>query len=149
MPNLQQVAMPSCKGKQRCLHLMPMSITLIITTMTPRIKHPSPKQHCPMTPRNQVGECAAREHVTFNPKISASARHRHSPYPIISLDHALKIIAQTVQPLPAITLPVGPELQGHVLAEDVFAPQDVPSSPTTSVDGYAMRCKSRTWHSDS
>ncbi|KAI6152402.1 MoaB/Mog domain-containing protein [Pisolithus tinctorius] len=30
-------------------------------------------------------------------------------------------------------------LTGHVLAEDVRAPQDIPSSKTTNVDGYAVR----------
>ncbi|TFY67664.1 hypothetical protein EVJ58_g1490 [Rhodofomes roseus] len=30
-------------------------------------------------------------------------------------------------------------IKGHVLAEDVYAPQDVPSTSTTSVDGYALR----------
>lgn len=44
-----------------------------------------------------------------------------------------------VKPLPAIELPVNPQLRGHVLAEDVYAPQDVPSTQTTSVDGYALR----------
>lgn len=30
-------------------------------------------------------------------------------------------------------------MRGHVLAEDVYAPQDVPESRTTNVDGYAVR----------
>lgn len=33
---------------------------------------------------------------------------------------------------------VNGNLTGHVLAEDVLAPQDVPSSITTNVDGYAL-----------
>jgi gephyrin len=41
-----------------------------------------------------------------------------------------------------IRLQVTPELRGHVLAEDVYAPQNVPSTSTTSVDGYALRCTS-------
>jgi molybdopterin biosynthesis enzyme len=36
---------------------------------------------------------------------------------------------------------VTPALSGHVLAEDVYAPQDVPPTPTTNVDGYAVRCR--------
>ena len=31
-------------------------------------------------------------------------------------------------------------LAGHILGEDVYAPQNVPLSKTTSVDGYALRC---------
>lgn len=37
---------------------------------------------------------------------------------------------------------VGHKLTGYILAEDVYAPQNVPSTATTSVDGYALRCKS-------
>jgi gephyrin len=36
---------------------------------------------------------------------------------------------------------VTPALKGYVLAEDVLAPQNVPFTQTTSVDGYALRCK--------
>jgi gephyrin len=36
---------------------------------------------------------------------------------------------------------VTPSLKGHVLAENVYAAQDVPSTFTTNVDGYALRCK--------
>lgn len=36
---------------------------------------------------------------------------------------------------------VTPRLRETVLAEDVFAPGDVPSSNTTNMDGYAVRCK--------
>lgn len=35
---------------------------------------------------------------------------------------------------------VTPALAGNILGEDVYAPQNVPSSKTTSVDGYALRC---------
>ena len=34
---------------------------------------------------------------------------------------------------------VSSALRGHVLAEDVTAPSDVPSTSTTNVDGYALR----------
>ena len=36
---------------------------------------------------------------------------------------------------------VSPQLRETVLAEDVFAPGDVPSSKTTNMDGYALRCR--------
>lgn len=35
---------------------------------------------------------------------------------------------------------MAPALRGYVLADDVFAPRDVPFGSTTSVDGYALRC---------
>ena len=35
---------------------------------------------------------------------------------------------------------VSSDLKGSVLAEDIYAPQDVPPAPTTNMDGYAVRC---------
>ena len=37
---------------------------------------------------------------------------------------------------------VTPRLRGHVIAEQVFAPQNVPITYSTNVDGYALRCRS-------
>lgn len=36
------------------------------------------------------------------------------------------------------TVPVGADLVGHVLAEDIVAPSSLPPSATTNVDGYAV-----------
>ena len=36
---------------------------------------------------------------------------------------------------------VTPFLRGQVLAENVYATQDVPPTHTTNVDGYAIRCR--------
>jgi gephyrin len=38
---------------------------------------------------------------------------------------------------------VGSSLKGYIIAEDVYAPNDIPATRTTSVDGYALRCKLR------
>ncbi|KAG9317925.1 MoaB/Mog domain-containing protein [Chiua virens] len=58
---------------------------------------------------------------------------------LISLDTALHLILTEIQPLGVVELLVTPVLAGHVLAEDVHAAQNVPSSQTTNVDGYALR----------
>ncbi|KAI9000732.1 molybdenum cofactor biosynthesis protein [Trametes punicea] len=42
--------------------------------------------------------------------------------------------------IPSVT----PNLRGHVIAEDVYAPQNVPVAPSTNVDGYALRCADHT-----
>lgn len=68
-----------------------------------------------------------------------STRHRVSPYPVITLESALEIIFRETQPLPPRELPVTSKLRGCVVAEDVYATQDVPASLTTNVDGYAVR----------
>jgi len=77
-----------------------------------------------------------RTTLSHDPSGPVSARHRHSPYPLISLKDALGIIEKAIMRLEIITLPVGPGLGGYVLAVDVYAPQNIPSSATTSVDGY-------------
>jgi gephyrin len=51
-------------------------------------------------------------------------------------------VQSVLSPLPVVEVALGPELAGHVLAEDVLAPADVPPTQTTSVDGYALRCTS-------
>lgn len=80
-----------------------------------------------------------RTTLSHDPSAPVSARHRESPYPLVSLEDALGIIEKVITRLETITLPVGPDLAGHVLAVNVYAPQNVPPSPTTSVDGYALR----------
>ncbi|KAH7887399.1 MoaB/Mog domain-containing protein [Phlebopus sp. FC_14] len=77
--------------------------------------------------------------LSHDPLAPTPGRHRVSPYPQITLEAGLDMILTKIQPLGPITLPVTPALAGHVLAEDVYAPQNVPSSKTTSVDGYALR----------
>jgi gephyrin len=79
--------------------------------------------------------------LSHDPSAPVPGRHRISPYPQISLEAALQLILSEIQPLGPLELPVTPALAGHVLAEDVYAPQNVPSSQTTNVDGYALRCK--------
>ncbi len=60
-----------------------------------------------------------------------------SPYPMISIDEALRLIQREVQLLPAIKLPFTEALD-LVLAEDVFAGEPMPPFPAASVDGYAV-----------
>ncbi|KAG6331869.1 hypothetical protein ID866_7220, partial [Astraeus odoratus] len=80
-----------------------------------------------------------RSALSHDPSAPAPGRLRVSPYRQIGLEEALEIIINEIQPLGVTTLPVTPSLAGHVLAEDVYAPQDVPQSKTTNVDGYAVR----------
>ncbi|KAJ7094331.1 MoaB/Mog domain-containing protein [Mycena epipterygia] len=77
--------------------------------------------------------------LSHDPSAAASARHRVSPYPLISLEDALELIQKNITPLGIQKQPVTQALKGHVLAEDVYAPQNVPFTSTTSADGYALR----------
>lgn len=60
-----------------------------------------------------------------------------SPYPIISIEEALRIIQREVQPLATLGVPLG-EALGYVLAEDVVAEEPMPPFAASSVDGFAV-----------
>ncbi|KAJ7603652.1 MoaB/Mog domain-containing protein [Roridomyces roridus] len=77
--------------------------------------------------------------LSHDPSAAASARHRVSPYPLLSLENALSLVEEKVAVLGTEKRLVAQALRGHALAEDVLAPQNVPSTSTTSVDGYALR----------
>jgi molybdopterin molybdotransferase len=57
---------------------------------------------------------------------------------MISVNEAKKIIKETVLALPPVTLELKSAV-GMVLAEDVFATQDIPAFPQSSMDGYALK----------
>ncbi|KAJ1603727.1 hypothetical protein NDA14_004707 [Ustilago hordei] len=93
--------------------------------------HQAPKQRT--TPADDSG------FRTIHPTGGASLRHRTSPYPLLQLDQALRLIAEHTPKAEAIvTMPVSTALIGHVLAQDVPAMTDIPPRPTTNVDGYAL-----------
>jgi molybdenum cofactor synthesis domain-containing protein len=63
---------------------------------------------------------------------------RESPYPMVTVEAALQLIA-------AHSAPLGTEqadalaADGRVLAEDIHAPDPIPDTPKSAVDGYALR----------
>ncbi|KAJ3568822.1 hypothetical protein NP233_g5466 [Leucocoprinus birnbaumii] len=80
-----------------------------------------------------------RTKASNDPSAPVSSRSRESPYPLISFEAAIQLINQSIKTLETHVVPVNPNLRNHILAEDVFAPQDAPPRATTSVDGYAFR----------
>ncbi|KAI0722668.1 molybdenum cofactor biosynthesis protein [Earliella scabrosa] len=80
-----------------------------------------------------------RSVLSHDPALPAHTRHRESPYPLVSVADALLTVLREVRPLPVYDEPVTPALRGCVIAEDVFATQNVPSTFSTNVDGYALR----------
>ncbi|KAI0921190.1 hypothetical protein AcW2_006245 [Taiwanofungus camphoratus] len=80
-----------------------------------------------------------RTTLSHNPSLPVTTRHRASPYPLVSVEEALASILTELRPLPPYEQLVTSNLRGHVLAEDVYAPQNVPPTYTTSADGYALR----------
>ena len=63
---------------------------------------------------------------------------RESPYPMVPMDEAQRLIAAHVTPLEAEQIGTL-AAEGRVLAEDVYAPHDIPDLPKAAVDGYALR----------
>lgn len=75
--------------------------------------------------------------VSNDPRAGPSSRYRESPYPMLSVEDAVKKIIEN-SPLPGlIEIPVNGSLVGHVLAEDVQASEAVPAYRASIVDGYA------------
>jgi molybdopterin molybdotransferase len=56
-----------------------------------------------------------------------------------TVEQAQQEILQRVQPLPVEQAPVGPELLGRILAEEVASDQDWPPYDKALMDGYAVR----------
>ncbi len=74
-----------------------------------------------------------------DPNAGPTRRYRKSPYPMLTVDQALKLIADNTPTPKVIQMPLNTGVVGHVLAEDVKAPESVPPFRTSIVDGYAVR----------
>lgn len=76
--------------------------------------------------------------VSNDPRAGPSSRYRESPYPMLSVEDAVKMIIEN-SPLPEpVRMPVNGSLVGHILAEDVQASEAVPAYRASIVDGYAV-----------
>lgn len=73
-----------------------------------------------------------------DPNAGPNRRYRSSPYPMLSVDDALKLISQYTPEPAVIEVPVTPSLVGSVIAEDVYAGEAVPAYRASIVDGYAV-----------
>ena len=76
--------------------------------------------------------------ISNDPSAGATARHRVSPYPIVSVDDAIGAIAANSPQSMAEKVPVDGNLIGHILAQDVLANHSVPAYRASIVDGYAV-----------
>ncbi|KAK4662937.1 hypothetical protein QC763_601860 [Podospora pseudopauciseta] len=73
-----------------------------------------------------------------DPSLGPSRRHRSSPYPMLSVDDALSLIAKHTPCPTTTTAKVTPDLVGKVLAQDIYASAPVPAFRASIVDGYAV-----------
>lgn len=90
--------------------------------------HAIPKPHTSPSERPQSND----------PNGAPSRRHRSSPYPMLSVDEALKLISEHTPGPEVIEVPVTTALVGSVVAEDVYSGEAVPAYRASIVDGYAV-----------
>ncbi|KAG8815035.1 hypothetical protein FRC17_000880, partial [Serendipita sp. 399] len=86
--------------------------------------------HCAPKPRTQSADAAI-------PLVSQRARR--SPYPLISLQEAHHRMHTSISALSQVRCRVDSKLRGHVLCEPVVGEHDIPRSPSSNVDGYAVK----------
>lgn len=73
-----------------------------------------------------------------DPALGPTRRSRSSPYPMLSVDEALKLIELHTPEPQAVKVDVNGDIVGSVLAEDVTANEAVPAYRASIVDGYAL-----------
>lgn len=73
-----------------------------------------------------------------DPNDGPTRRHRSSPYPMLSVEEALKQISEHTPEPTIVRVAVNEAVVGHVLAEDVQATESVPAFRASIVDGYAV-----------
>ena len=73
-----------------------------------------------------------------DPTLGPTRRNRSSPYPMLSVEEALKLIREHAPQSQVVTAKVDGSIVGSVLAEDVTASEAVPAYRASIVDGYAV-----------
>ncbi|KAJ5803148.1 uncharacterized protein N7503_005598 [Penicillium pulvis] len=90
--------------------------------------HAVPKAHTSPTDRPQSND----------PSAGPNQRYRSSPYPMLSVEEALRTISEQTPAPMVIDAPVNTSIVGSVVAEDVYAAEMVPAYHASIVDGYAI-----------
>ncbi|KAJ5943309.1 hypothetical protein N7516_003477 [Penicillium verrucosum] len=90
--------------------------------------HKAPKAHTSPSERPQSND----------PSAGPNRRYRSSPYPMLSVDEALRRINEQTPEPEVVEVPVTTSLIGSVIAEDVYAAEAVPAYRASIVDGYAV-----------
>lgn len=73
-----------------------------------------------------------------DPSLGPTRRYRESPYPMISVEDALKLVKENTPSPQTVKAKVNSSLVGSVLADDVKAEEAVPAYRASTVDGYAV-----------
>lgn len=89
--------------------------------------HATPKAHT-----------SSDRHQSNDPNAGPNRRYRSSPYPMLSVEEALREISEQTPEPTVIEAPVNTSIVGSVVAEDVYAAEAVPAYRASIVDGYAI-----------
>lgn len=73
-----------------------------------------------------------------DPRAGPTGRYRASPYPMLSVEEATKLILENTPPTISVKAAVNDSLVGSIIAEDVKALEPVPAYRASIVDGYAF-----------
>ncbi|KAK2624418.1 hypothetical protein QTJ16_006368 [Diplocarpon rosae] len=73
-----------------------------------------------------------------DPTLGPTRRNRLSPYPMLAVEEAIKLIEEHATPPQIVKVRVDGSLVGSVLAEDVTAMEAIPAYRASIVDGYAV-----------
>lgn len=76
--------------------------------------------------------------ISNDPGAGPTSRYRESPYPMVSVEDAVKLILEHSPPPEPLIMAVNGSLVGYILAEDVQASEAVPAYRASIVDGYAV-----------
>ncbi|KAF0322214.1 Gephyrin [Colletotrichum asianum] len=76
--------------------------------------------------------------LSNDPSLGPSRRYRESPYPMLEVDDALRLIQDFTPEAEIVTSLVDIKIVNSVLAEDVTARENVPAFRASIVDGYAV-----------
>ncbi|KAK1812553.1 hypothetical protein LTR12_013040 [Friedmanniomyces endolithicus] len=76
--------------------------------------------------------------ISNDPNAGPTQRYRESPYPMLAVEEALKLIAEHMPGPTVLRSAVNESIVGSVLAEDVTARESVPAFRASIVDGYAI-----------
>lgn len=90
--------------------------------------HAIPKAHTSPSERPQSND----------PNAAPNQRHRSSPYQMLSVEEALKLITEHTPDPVVAEVPVTTTLVGSVVAEDIYSAEAVPAYRASIVDGYAV-----------
>ncbi|KAK1988688.1 molybdenum cofactor synthesis domain-containing protein [Colletotrichum cereale] len=76
--------------------------------------------------------------LSNDPSLGPTRRHRESPYPMLKVEDALRLIKDFTPEAEVVTSKLDVNLVNSVLAEDVTARESVPAFRASIVDGYAV-----------